>query len=305
MVERGWLRLTEFRRRLVKRQIEQVREWLSDKDRLLKLSFRQVRAPGLFKSASNLPLPNFLVIGAQKSGTVWLNTNLRTHPDIFLPNYEVEFFNKKFERGPHWYRTNFKGYNDERLVGETTPGYMMWREDPAEIAARIDRTLSGVKLVSLLRNPVDRTYSAFLHHMRKGRIPTDVELIDRVRNVDPERDPLGLIAGGWYTASLTPYIERFGDRLRIFLYDEIVNDPQRLYSQVLEHIGASTDFLPLDLSRIRHQGNAPVESRYFEEGSRRVLLPAERLEIYKYFRKDIEHLEELLDRDLSIWRPSA
>lgn len=297
--------MSDFRKRLVSQSIKWIQKWASTNYRKLN-PFHQVRYIAKPTTTSQeQPLPNFLIIGAQKSGTVWLNTNLRMHPDIFLPSYEVWFFNKKYEQGLNWYRTHFKGWDGESLIGETTPGYMMWREHPTTIAARIDSVLPEVRLISLLRNPIDRTYSAFLHHMRKGRIPTDANLIDRVRSIDPRHDQLGLIAGGWYAASLAPYVERFGDRLQVFLYDEIAKNPNYLYSQVLEHIGASTDFSPPGLSRARHKGEAPEKSQYYKEGKPRVLTSAERQELYEYFRQDIEQLEELLGRKLDFWYPPA
>lgn len=264
-----------------------------------------------------LPLPTFLVIGAQKSGTVWLTFNLRAHPGIFMPRPEVAiaksgkreigFFSKgeHFEKGVDWYRTNFEGWNGEPVVGETTPGYMMWHQGDLGVKpARIHASLPGVRLVALLRNPVDRAYSAFLHHMRQGRIPTGAGLLERLRSVAPKHDQLRLVAGGWYAASLEPYVERFGERLKVFLTDEMADDPERLYLRTLEHIGASTDFLPPTLRRIRHKGKAPETSQYAEdEGAPRPLTPEERAEAYVYFREEMERLEELLGRDLSIWRP--
>jgi hypothetical protein len=130
------------------------------------------------------------------------------------------------------------------------------------------------------------------------------ELLEWLRNVDPKSDRLRLVAGGWYAASLEPYVERFGARLRVFLQDEMVDDPERLYLRTLEHIGTSSDFLPPALRRVRHRGKAPETSRYAEdEGAPRPLTPDERAEAYVYFRGDVERLEELLGRDLSIWRP--
>lgn len=73
-----------------------------------------------------LPLPTFLIIGAQKSATRWLRLNLGLHPDIFTAGREIEFFNsaKQFDQGTSWYRQQFEGWDGERFVGEATPGYM-------------------------------------------------------------------------------------------------------------------------------------------------------------------------------------
>lgn len=254
-----------------------------------------------------LPLPTFLIIGAQKSATRWLRMHLGKHPEVFTVDAELTFFNSsvRFEQGLDWYRTKFEGWAGEPIVGEATPAYMMWRANPARTAARIDESLPGVRLMALLRNPVDRTYSAFIHHMQRDRIPADADLLEWVRSVAPKHDKLGVIAGGWYAESLAPYFAKFGERLRVFLHDDVVERPEQTYAHALEHIGASPGFLPKELQRIRHSGKPPETSPYAEGGGgRRELTPEERAEIYAYFRRDVEWLEELLGRDLSFWRPS-
>lgn len=249
-------------------------------------------------------LPNFLIIGAQKSATRWLRRHLGEHPEVFTAEGEPAFFNgARFERGLDAYRENFSDWKGEAFVGESTPGYMMWRESPARTAARIDESLPGVRLMALLRNPVDRTYSAFLHHMRAGRISADEDLLERVQSVPPEEDRLALISGGWYAASLAPYFERFGDRLKVFLHDDVTEKPGRVYASALEHVGASPDFMPPGLRQVRHSGRPPEESSYAGELGRRELTDQERVELYEYFREDVERLEELLGRDLGLWLP--
>lgn len=292
--------------RVKTKQLERLKKRLANTDQKLQYTRRRLLNGGQ-ETGGNFPLPTFLIIGAQKSGTVWLNTNLGMHPDVFTPKREVWFFNldNRFKRGLDWYRAQFEGWNGELIVGETTPGYMMWAQNTTKIATRIDTLLPGVRLIALLRNPIDRAYSAFFHHMSKGRIPTDADFLEYVRSVNHKEDRLGLVSGGWYAASLSPYIEQFGERLRVFLYDEIVDEPEKLYTRVLRHIGASNDFLPPELRRVRHKGSTPKGSNYADKsGGRRPLRPEERAEIYEYFRSDIERLEELLDRDLSAWRPA-
>lgn len=256
--------------------------------------------------SSTLPLPTFLIIGAQKSATRWLRGHLGEHPLVFAPNSEPSFFNSHrfFKQGLDWYRTNFEGWDGEPIVGEASPGYMIWNRKPAKVAARIDESLPDVRLMALLRNPVDRTYSAFIHHMQRGRIPAGMDLLERVRSRDLEEDKLALISGGWYAASLHPYFERFGERLRVFLHDDTVEDPEGLYVSALKHIGAPPGFLPPNLRRVRNSGKPPETSNYAGVGGgRRELTPEERAELYEYFRRDIEQLEEMIDQDLSAWRP--
>ena len=118
------------------------------------------------------PLPTFLIIGTQKSGTRWLRLNLGLHPDIFTADGEPTFFNSAhFDDGADWYRARFTGWSGEQIIGEATPGYMFWRHGPARMVNRIDETLPGVKLLAILRNPVDRALSALIHHIEGGTFP--------------------------------------------------------------------------------------------------------------------------------------
>ena len=75
-------------------------------------------------------LPTFVIIGAQKCATRWLRMNLGKHPDIYTARSELAFWNteKRVERlGLDWYRHQFEGRKGEPIVGEATPGYMIWR----------------------------------------------------------------------------------------------------------------------------------------------------------------------------------
>ena len=310
---------TDGKVQISKRQKPYVRSVLAALPRVVRTSLfagglskkRSEQAPTRSRNANKSvapPLPTFLIIGAQKSATRWLRTNLGAHPQVFTADTESHFFSRSryFRLGLDYYRTHFEGWDGEPVVGEATPGYMMWIDDPPTMAARIDESLPNVRLLALLRIPVDRTYSAFIHHMRQGRIPADAGLLGWVRSVAPKDDPQGLIAGGWYAASLTPYFERFGERLQVFLHDDVVDHPKRVYSRALEHIGASPDFVPPELERVVFSNRPPKPSAYHEgKGGRRKLSSEERAELYEYFRHDIDHLEELLGRDLSIWRPSS
>src|SRR5690348_11928752 len=99
---------------------------------------------------ANPVLPNFLVIGVEKGGTTWLHTQLKKHPEIFLPNTkEVHFFNKYnsnfvahdyFKFGLDWYREFFKDYEGQQAIGEVTPMYIC----DAEAPLRIKQTLPDV-----------------------------------------------------------------------------------------------------------------------------------------------------------------
>jgi hypothetical protein len=272
------------------------------------------------------PLPTFLIIGAQKSATRWLRTSLGAHPDVYAVDEELSFFNipPTFrDLGVDWYREQFAGWQGQPLVGESTPGYMMLRHDPEVVAHRIQRIVPDVRLLAVLRDPVDRANSAMVHHIVRHRLPTDVDLAGFLRAQPAEAARLELIAGGWYAASLEPFVHLFGEQLRVLLYDDLLTDPRAFYADALSHLVADTTFVPPGLDerfRSNQQARPQLEGvdravemawlakrrlsgvpkarrgpRHLAESSRR--------EVYELFRHDVEALEVLIDRDLSAWDP--
>jgi len=249
------------------------------------------------------PLPTFIVIGAQKSATRWLRINLGEHPDIFTAGSELHFWNngsRVTNLGTDWYREQFEGWSGEPIVGEATPGYMIWRHHPDRVAERMRTLHPDAKLIAILRNPIDRAQSAMKHHIRRERIPADARLVDVVRERRPvETDWFCLVTGGWYGTCLGPFIEQFGDQVLVLFHDDVVDDPIRPYRRALEHVGASTDFVPDDIKRVvfSNQGG--------RAGRRGQLTPEDRVELWPYFRDDVVHLEQILGTDLSSWRPEG
>jgi hypothetical protein len=245
------------------------------------------------------PLPTFLIIGAQKSATRWLRVNLGEHPDVFTAEHELSFFNhqQKVRRwGLDWYRRQFVGWAGEPVVGEATPGYMIPRHDPAATAKRIDRNLPEVRLIAVLRNPIDRANSALRHHQRRNRLPKNVKLAKVARKRRTKIRQLGLVDAGLYAEHLRPYHRRFGARLLVVLHDDVVADPQTVYKRALIHIGAEPTFVPPALERV-------VFSNQPQQASNGGLTLEERREMWPYFQHDVRKLQKMIRRDLSMWNP--
>lgn len=109
------------------------------------------------------PRPHFLGVGTQKGGTTTLYRLLKSHPEIYLPeNKEIHFFTKYYERGESWYRKQFCDSPAGSLRGEITPYYLFHKAVPE----RIYRCRSDMKIIALVRNPVDRTLSQYFHSCR-------------------------------------------------------------------------------------------------------------------------------------------
>jgi hypothetical protein len=128
------------------------------------------------------PLPDFLVLGAQKGGTTALYAYLRWHPGITGPSWkEVSYFDRHYARGPAWYRGNFPlslwGRRSRRrigvapIVGEASPSYLFHPLAPDRVRALVPQ----VRLIAILRDPVERAFSHYHHEVALGREPLPFE----------------------------------------------------------------------------------------------------------------------------------
>lgn len=110
-------------------------------------------------------LPDFLGIGVQKGGTTTLQRLLEQHPGVFLPaSKEQHFFTLHYAEGEQWYRQRFIGADPQQCCGEITPYYLFHPEAPRRIRALVP----GVRLIVLLRDPVERALSQYFHARRLG-----------------------------------------------------------------------------------------------------------------------------------------
>jgi len=254
-------------------------------------------------NSRELPLPTFLIIGAQKCATRWLRFNLGLHPDVFAASTELSFFNNgpRFEDpGVSWYREQFEGWTDEPIVGEATPGYLFWRHRPSICRDRIRAVVPDARLIAILRNPIDRAQSAMIHHIASGALAGDSDLLELVQQEPPKHDRLGLITGGWYATSLAPYHATFGDQLLVVFQEDIDVDPHAFYRRAAEHIGATRPFSPPDLETVRFSNR---ERPGLDRAAIAPLTIEKRRKLYKYFAADVAKLEKMVGRDLSSWNP--
>ncbi len=174
--------------------------------------------------------PNFIIAGAPKSATSWLVNALKRHPDTYLPRSELHFFNIKenFARGFDWYCRKFDPGRGRRAIGEKTPNYMWITPAPHEsrfgthlpnIHKAIHRLLPDVKLIFVLRDPVDRLVSAFNHYRRSGQFSPYWDLEDVVFGHKAHLgEKYGLIDMGLYAKHLEAYYQLFDQsRLKVII----------------------------------------------------------------------------------------
>jgi hypothetical protein len=120
-------------------------------------------------NADSRVLPNFMIIGTAKGGTTSLFNYLTEHPSVAAPlRKEISFFSTHFQKGINWYKLHFptkkeiSGQIPALITGEASPYYL---SHPLA-AARAKKILPNVKLIVLLRNPIDRAISNYLHIVR-------------------------------------------------------------------------------------------------------------------------------------------
>lgn len=136
---------------------------------------RQVDSAGRILTSPLRPLPDFLVIGAMRSGSTSLYRNLCEHPQVgAAKNKEVHYFDLRHSRGPLWYRSNFptraamrrrsRRLGQPVITGEASPFYLFHPLVPARARAE----LPDAKLVAILRDPVERAVSNYQMQVRRG-----------------------------------------------------------------------------------------------------------------------------------------
>ncbi len=219
---------------------------------------------------------------------------------MYLPPFDVSFFSngQVYRQGAEtWYRNQFATWEKEPCVGDSSPGYLLPANQPREMAERVRDMLPDARLVALVRQPVDRMYSAMFHEIRRGRLAADTDLYRMVTEDHPDVVELDLVAAGLYAQNLYPYWRRFGEQLLVVFQDDIRTQPEKVYEQVLRHIGGSTSFVPGHLHSVLFSNRKTVRFSGPRPTDEQVRT------LYSYFREDVEELEAMVGADLSRWDP--
>jgi hypothetical protein len=238
------------------------------------------------------PLPDFLILGAQKAGTTALYAYVRRHPSITGPSWkEVSYFDRHYARGEAWYRGNFPNRSRTRgkLVGEASPSYLFHPLGPERVRALVPEA----RLIALVRNPVDRALSHYNHEVALGREPLSFEDAldaedERLRGEVErlEADPSYFSRPWWshtykargrYAEQLERWLGVFPPEQLLFLPTEDLGaEPQQTHARVLEFLGAPPHELD-EYPRVfeRHYSPMAPDTRErlaaeFEEPNRRL-----------------------------------
>ena len=210
-------------------------------------------------------LPDFLIIGSAKSGTTTLYEYLCRHPQIFMSTpKEPNFFAKEinYQKGIEWYASLFEEAQAGQICGEASTPYTHQLQIP-DLIERIFRVLPDVKLIYIIRHPVDRAYSQYQQQIKiaqgKNRrakvkafkIPeTFEELLQRGKQVieaDDYMNKIDVLAASNYIAIIERYLEYFDRQSFLFLLlDDLVAKPQKTIERVCDflNIEREIDLIP-------------------------------------------------------------
>lgn len=186
--------------------------------------------------ARSLPIaPDFIIVGAQKSGTSTLHGVLAGHPDVFIPSREIFFFDvddarqhpdfaakngqprnfaRDFDEYANWYVRFFDGAQQGQLRGEDSTSYL-----PSTLApARIAELCPQVKIIASLRDPVARAYSHYWHDVSRGRCDQSFDTV--AANLDSL-----VVSRGHYAEQLERYIDAVGrERVHVIVFEALCED---------------------------------------------------------------------------------
>lgn len=279
-----------------------------------------------------MTLPTFLGVGVPRAGTTWLHSLLASHPDVFMPvrRKEIRFFDRHYEQGLGWYETFFCPDDEAdsyRAIGEISPQYLYCDECPDRISA----TLPDVRLLLMLRHPVDRAYSTYGFTMQRANFRGSFAEFLESRPSVLER--------GFYSRYLKLYLERFErERILSLIFEDSISDVETTRARLADFLGLDAGMFPPESGgskvnrssapslgavsgfavkagrRLRRWGLEPAVDVARRLGVQRVLskgtpIPPlddeSRLELGKPYSDEFDELERLLGIDLARWRGTA
>ena len=292
--------------------------------------------------------PNFIVIGAMKSATTSLYTYLKQHPEIFMTKIKEPMFFNNYKQNSEYkglgtkseklitledYWLMFEDVSNEKAIGEASPAYIYNKKAPQ----LIKENLQNVRIIAILRQPVDRAYSNYLHVVRADKENSNSfeESIEKEKErINEKWSPLyHYIEKGYYSDQLQRYYDLFpSNKIKVYLFEDVVKKPSETLKDIFKFLkvdenveidiskksnvsGTPTGILGFVLKKMRFYNLMPkftisdylpssivnfIFKSVYKEPEK---LSAEfRKELtHKYYKEEITKLEKLIGRDLSKW----
>jgi hypothetical protein len=255
---------------------------------------------------------DFLVIGAMRSATTTLHELLKQHPEIYLPiGKEVPYFadHTAYEKGLEDYlKNNFSKATPEQKWGTISPSYMFNLSNLStdEVAERIKLEAPDVKLIAILRNPIDRAHSHYKFARRHGFTEKELEesfqdiLSSDAATLDKHKTEheYTYLARSKYGAGLKPYYDRFKpENILVLFTDELEKRPVQTLKKIYRFIGVDPDIVPDNAGKVFHKGGSKARVSWLAPGN---------LVKHKALRKSVRttlpyHVRKRIEMWILIW----
>jgi hypothetical protein len=196
-------------------------------------------------------LPDFLIIGASKSGTTTLYEYLCRHPQIYMSTpKEPEFFasvnDKNYAKGINWYASLFSQADPHQVCGEASGRYTNWPQFP-QAAERVAQVLPHAKLIYIMRHPVDRAYSLYAQIVKYSQLRQPQSKVKKTfeQSIEPGSYSLPgsyLLDSGDYMKQIEQYLRFFPRESFLFLLmEDLAQRPAETLSKVCNFIGVDDE----------------------------------------------------------------
>lgn len=191
-------------------------------------------------------LPNFLIVGAARSGTTSMYYYLKEHPNIFMsPVKEINYFSINYSHYSIGYYENF--FNKaifENAIGEASPSYL-WTEKTPE---RIKKHIPDCKIIIILRDPIDRFFSDHRYLWYNYKINDQIcDILEEIKIYGVEQFLISspLVKKGLYFHAVKSYLKQFGSsNIKVMLFDDLKHSLYKILNEVYSFLGVDDNFKP-------------------------------------------------------------
>ncbi|SFQ51443.1 sulfotransferase family protein [Parafilimonas terrae] len=297
----------------------------------------------------NANVPNFLIVGAAKGGTTSIYNYLLQHPEVFLTRIKEPCFFCFADSPPQYkippntifsfeeYKELFKNSDKYKMKGEATAIYLYLYESTIKNIKKYLPDYEDLNIIMILRNPVDRAFSQYMHNVRDMREDATFEeaiAAEKLRKEKNTNTDFFYLERGYYSEQVKAYLENFKN-VKIYLFEDLISSPENLMKDLCDFlkINSSIKFNTNEKFNVSGRPKSKFLIRLVKENSvlkqflkmiipkksRKKFAASVKNKVYainlqkekinpeikkalkKHYREDILKLQKLINRDLSSW----